>query len=509
MKRFPTFLLKTLLSFAAIFVFINCPKGGGKGLLFFPSGGDGIVHGIAIFESSTQYPSGSTYVIGSAVQSTTGSTKTLTLKNNGSQTVTLTGSPVVAKSGAHASQFIIDSQPGDTSLDPGESTTFTMHFAPDNSTGVKTGILTINSDDPIVGNYSLNLSGTSTPTPVPRIEVKVGSTVLTDDSAGSKQTFSTQENTSSAAKTVTVKNTGDVATTLSLSPAVDITGTGAAYFSVTQPASTSLAPGDSTTFDITFNPNNTVARTAKVQIHSNDPNTGNFRIQVEGTGTPTPVPQIEVTYVNNSSITENATTGSGHNFSFGSFFPGVSSTAKTFTIKNVGDASTTLSISGAGVDNTTDFTVSSIGSSTLATNASTTFTVTFNPQATGSKTATLTITSSNGSAGSSSSSTVNLSGTGGQRDILVTWTNAKEKAVHRANGGYKLCYKNGSTFTLDSDTGVTCVDVPYVSGSFSPNSKLVTVSAAGTYYFKVKSFSEYNSGSAFSSQTTATVTTPN
>ncbi|MFB5650807.1 choice-of-anchor D domain-containing protein [Leptospira wolffii] len=507
MKRFPTFLLKTLLSFAAIFVFINCPKGGGKGLLFFPSGGgESIVHGIAVFESSHQYASGSTYVIGSVVQNTTGSTKTLTIKNNGDQTVTLTGAPVVDKSGTHASQFVIDAQPADTSLDPGDSTTFTIHFAPDNSTGVKTAVLTINSDDPIVGNYSLNLSGTSTPTPVPRIEVKVGTTVLSDNAAGSKQTFSTQENTTSSAKTITVKNTGEL--TLTLSPAVDIAGTDPSYFVVTQPGDTSLDPNESTTFTIKFSPNNTTARNATVQIHSNDPNTSNFRILVGGTGTAAPAAQIEVTYVNNSSATENATTGSGHTFSFGSFFPGVSSTAKTFTIKNVGDASTTLNISGASVDNTTDFTVSTIGSSTLVTNASTTFTVTFNPQATGSKTATLTITSSNGNAGTSSSSTIDLSGTGGKRDVLVSWTNAKEKAVHRANGGYKICYKNGSTFTLDSDSGVNCVTAPWVSGTYAPNSKLVTMTSAGTYYIKVKSYSEYNTGSAFSSQTTATVSTP-
>ncbi len=507
MKRFPIFILRSVIFLGILFFFAtaNCGGGGKKGLLFFPPSTP-VAQGISVSESSTEYTSGSTYVIGSVVQNTVGSTKTLTITNNGEQTVNLTGTPVAQITGTHASQFIVDTQPGDIILDPSESVTFTLHFAPDNSTGVKTAILTINSDDPNIGNYSLHLSGTSTPTPVPRIEVKVGSTVLTDDASGSKQTFSTLENTTSAAKTVTIKNTGTL--TLSLSPAVDLTGTGSAYFNVTQPGSTSLAPNASTTFTVTFSPTDTAARTAKVQIHSDDPNTGNFRIQVEGTGTPTPVPQIEVTYVNNSSSTENATTGTGHTYSFGSLFPGVASTAKTFTIKNVGDTSTTLSITGASVDNTTDFTVSSIGSSSLATNASTTFTVTFNAATTGAKTATLTVSSSNGSAGSASTSTIDLSGTGGQKDINVTWTNAKEKAVHRANGGYKLCQKKGSTFTLEGDTGVTCTSVPYVSGSFSPNNKTVTVTSAGTYFFKVKSFSEYNTGSAFSSQTTATVTSP-
>ncbi|PJZ66808.1 choice-of-anchor D domain-containing protein [Leptospira wolffii] len=502
MKRFPTFLLKTLLSFAAIFVFINCPKGGGKGLLFFPSSGESLVHGIAVFESSHQYASGSTYVIGSVVQNTTGSTKTLTIKNNGDQTVTLTGAPVVDKSGTHASQFVIDAQPADTSLDPGDSTTFTIHFAPDNSTGVKTAILTINSDDPIVGNYSLNLSGTSTPTPVPRIEVKVGGNSLTDDYSGSKQTFGTQENTTSTARTVTIRNIGDLA--LTLSPSVDITGTGAAYFTITQPSDTNLSPNESTTFTIKFAPTDTTVRTAKVQIHSNDPNVGNFRIQVEGTGTPTPYAKLKLTYVNNSSLTEDASTSTPSSpYDFGGFLLNQTSTAKTFTIQNVGDASTTLHITGASVSDTTNYTVSAIGSTNLAQNASTTFTVKFRPTTSGIKNAVLTVTTSNGgTTGASTSSTINLTGSAGVAKVNVSWTNVKEKAVHRGNGGYKVCYKAGSTFTNEGDSGVTCVSVPYVSGSYAPNNKTILVEVPSTtYYILVKAFSEYNTGSAFSGTT--------
>lgn len=509
MKRFPTFFRNGILALAIILAFIHCPPKGGKGLLFFPpSPEDTSVKGIVVYdESSTQYASGSTYVIGSVVQNTTGTSKTLTIKNNGSATVTLTGSPSPAViTGAHAAQFILDSQPSTTELDPGDSTEFEIHFSPDNSTGVKTAILTINSDDPIVGNFSLNISGTSTPTPVPRIEVKVGSAVLTDDASGSKQTFSTQENTTSSARTITVKNTGTLA--LTLSPAVDLTGTDTSYFVVTQPGNTNLAPNASTTFTIKFSPNNTTTRTAKVQIHSNDPNVGNFRIQVEGTGTPTPYPKLKLTYVDNGGLTEDASTSTpAAPYSFGTLVTGKSSPTKTFTIQNVGDASTTLNIDSVSVNDTTNYTISAVGSTTLAQNASTTFTVKFNPTTTGTKNAVLTVNTLNGgTAGAATSSTINLTGAAGAAQLNISWANAKEKAVHRGNGGYKVCYKAGSTFTNEGDSGVSCVSVPYVSGSFAPNTKSIIVSTASTtYYIKVKSFSEYNTGSAFSTETTVSV----
>ncbi|TGM11211.1 choice-of-anchor D domain-containing protein [Leptospira selangorensis] len=496
-----------LLLIYFLFIFYSCKGEGKSPFFFFPSSESPSVHGIVLKESGKEYPSGSTFVLGNVVRNTQGQSIQFKLVNQGSSVVNIGEGSII---GTNASEFLLISPSLTSALDPGDYKEFEIKFSPDNNLGVKTGIFTINSDDPVVGNYSLKLTGTSIPAPAPRIEVKISSTILTDNSSGSQQNFSTRENTQSTPKTVTVKNTGNL--NLNLNNPIDIQGSDNAYFSVTQPSKTTLAPSESTTFTIKFNPNNTTVRNAIAQIYTDDPNIPIFRILLEGTGTPTPVPKIEITYVNNSSITENATLPGLHSFNFGSIFPNSSSASKTFIIKNVGDIGTTLNITGAEVSNSTNFTVSSISSLSLTknngTDPATTFTVTFNPNSIGNQTATLTISSTNGASGNISNNTVELSGVGGKRDVLLSWTSSKEKGVHQTGGGYTLCYKKTSSFNTPSETGVSCLTVPYISGPYAPNSVTATLSSAGTYYFRVRAYSEKNTAANFSTAFTLTVTSP-
>ncbi|TGL59468.1 choice-of-anchor D domain-containing protein [Leptospira sarikeiensis] len=488
-----------------LFLSLNCNGDSQSPFYFFTPFEPASVNGIVLRESGREYPSGSTFVLGNVTSNTEGESILFKIVNQGNSVVGIGNGTIT---GSNASEFVLVGPNLTTVLEPGDYKEFEIKFSPNNTTGVKTAILNISSDDPIVGNYSIKLSGTSVAAAAPRIEVKISSTSLSDNSSGSQQNFSTRENTTSTSKTVTIKNTGNLS--LYLNNPIDVQGSDNVYFAVAQPFKTTLAPKQSTTFTVNFSPNNTITKNAKLQIYSNDPNIPIFRILLAGTGTPTPVPKIEITYTNNSSMTENVTIPGSHSFSFGSIFPNSSSTSKTFTIKNVGDTGTTLNISNASISDNTNFTVSSISSVNLtktnATDPAATFTVIFNPNTIGNKATVLTITSANGSSGNSSNHTIDLSGVGGKRDILLSWTSSKEKGVHQTGGGYSLCYKKGSSFNSSTDTGVSCINIPYVSGPFAPNSAIATMDSSGIFYFRIKAYSVINSTANFSAAFTVTVT---
>ena len=78
------------------------------------------------------------------------------ITNSGGSTVVLTNSPAVVVAGG-SGQFTV-TQPGDTSLSPGESTTFSIEFDP-SSTGVQTGLVTISSTDTNRSDYVFSVEG--------------------------------------------------------------------------------------------------------------------------------------------------------------------------------------------------------------------------------------------------------------------------------------------------------------------------------------------------------------
>ncbi|MEO5916422.1 MAG: MBG domain-containing protein [Luteolibacter sp.] len=109
---------------------------------------------------------------------------------------------------------------------------------------------------------------------------------------------------------------------------------------------------------------------------------------ITGSFLPDNTPEIAV----EQPVGTNLTDGSA-SMSCGSVLVGSSSSPLTFTVKNVGSANLTgLSVSKDGASSA-DFTVGSLGATTLAAGASNTFTVTFSPSAPGSRTAAIHIAS--------------------------------------------------------------------------------------------------------------------
>jgi len=191
-------------------------------------------------------------------------------------------------------------------------------------------------------------------------------------------------NTASPAKTVTLKNTGTTSLTIT---AIAITGTNAGDYAQTNTCGSSLAASASCTFSVTFKPTASGTRSAALSITDN------------ASGSPQTVP-----------LTGIGTTAKlvPTSLNFGTVAVGVTSAAKTVTLTNLG--TTALTISGIAITGTNagDYAQTNTCGSSLAASASCTFSVTFKPTASGTRSAALSITDN----ASGSPQTVGLTGTG-------------------------------------------------------------------------------------------------
>ncbi|MDF3821546.1 choice-of-anchor D domain-containing protein [Leptospira sp. 96542] len=498
-------VIRIITLFSLIFV-LSCVGGGGGGggeglLALVGLGGGGSAADVPapkleiLYEGVTR-ESGSTLDIGSEpINTSDGKTGTVTIKNSGNVTITLPGSPnIVALSGTNENQFTI-SQPSSSGLAPGQSTSFTINFKP-TSIGEKIASIKIESSDAAVSAFQMNLKGEGGAA-APKIAVSVAATQVSAN--GSHAMGSVEVDSTGGAVTFTVKNNGSADAILD-NPSVISTDPqfvlNLAGFSGT------IAANTSKTFNIQFAPASTGSKSSNITIAYNT--SMSFVFTVTGTGTPKPVPTIAISHDSN-----NLTAG-GTIPTFGVIWPTLSSATKTVTINNTGTATMTgITITKPSGD-AAQFTVSAFsGGATLAAGASGTFTIRFDPVATGSKTAVVRVATSNGNNGAASQADINVSGTGKTgAEVLVSWTATSEKAANDTDGGYKVCYSQGSGFTaVHNGTSVYCADVPNAGGT-TPNSKVISVPNFGNWYFKVYSYGKFNTAGGTPSSQSSVVSVP-
>ncbi len=429
--------------------------------------GTGIAPEINIKQAATNIASGGNYDFGSVNTSASSGAITFTIENLGTAVLNLTGGTKVAISGTNASEFAV-LQPAGASIAAAGNATFTVAFNP-LTTGAKTATLTISNNDSDEGTYTIVITGTATLPPAPEINVTDGSTnVLTgttydlgsavNGSAGSTVTF-------------TIENLGTATLNLTGGTLVAKSGTNAADFTVTQPSSASVAASGNVTFTVTFNPSAVGTRTAILTIANNDANEGSYVINLTAVGTAAPAPEINV-----SESGSNVLTGTTYNM--GSLVNLTSGSPVTFAIENLGTATlnltggTIVAISGA---NASDFAVTQPSSSTVAAASNTTFTVTFNPSAVGTRNAMLTITNNDANEGTY---TINLQGTS-------TASPTPEINVQASS----VNYLTGSTYAMGSvasgSAGSPVVFTIQNTGTATLNISSVTISGAGNAHFSL------------------------
>ncbi|TBN00379.1 choice-of-anchor D domain-containing protein [Hyunsoonleella flava] len=324
-------------------------------------------------------------------------TRTFTIENLGNVDLNLTGgSPYVVISGADAADFSVTAIPS-TPISASGSTTFSIMFSP-STTGTKNATLTIANDDSDEAPYNFDIQGTAY-IPAPEIDILGNSTSISDGditpATADHTDFGNVGTGYSFTRTFTIENTGTADLNLTgVSPYVVISGVNAADFSVTTIPASTISASNFTTFVITFSPTTNGLKNATLTIANNDSDENPYNFAIRGTGTP-PAPEIDITG-NSISIADGDTTPDINDFTdFGSVSVTGDTRTYTFTIDNLGTGDLNLTggspyitISGT---HAADFSVTSIPSTPISVGSSTTFSITFDPSATGTRSATITI----------------------------------------------------------------------------------------------------------------------
>ena len=323
-------------------------------------------------------------------------TRTFTIRNTGAAALTLNGSPSVQISGAAAADFTVTVTPS-TSVASGGSTTFQVQFDP-SAGGLRSATISIPNNDSNENPYDFAIQGTGL---APEMDVKGNSVSIMDgDGTPSTSDYTDFGNADvllgSVVRTFTIENTGGADLTLSGSPIVEISGTHAGDFTITQqPASTTVtSSGGSVTFQVTFNPSASGLRSAEISIANTDLDENPYNFSIQGTGTA--AAEMDVRGLGNSIADGDVTPDASDDTEFGSADILTGTVIHTFSIVNTG--SDDLNLTGTprieiGGANAGDFLVSQQPASGTVSSGggSLTFEVTFNPTLKGLRQAVISI----------------------------------------------------------------------------------------------------------------------
>jgi Abnormal spindle-like microcephaly-assoc'd, ASPM-SPD-2-Hydin len=271
----------------------------------------------------------------------------------------------------------------------------------------------------VIGN-----SGNQTRTVTVNVVIPVTSVRL---STASINFGSQQQNTTSAGQNVIVQNTGKTA--LSFTSA-----TASTNFAISKnTCGTSLAAGASCTITVTFTPKSIGTINGTLTIVDGDVTSPQV-VTLTGTGTSGPTVSLSPASLN-----------------FGSVLVKSASAPMTVTLTNTGGG--TLTFTGgnaAGITitgtNKADFTQTNNCGSSVAAGASCTITVTFTPQASGTRSAAVTLTDNAGNG----TQTVNLAGTGAYPTVTLTPSTLGfgNVEVNYSSGTLTSTVKNSGLVTL-------------------------------------------------------------
>ncbi|MBP7460912.1 MAG: choice-of-anchor D domain-containing protein, partial [Candidatus Delongbacteria bacterium] len=322
---------------------------------------------------------------------------TFTITNSGTGTLTLTdASPYVTIGGTHPGDFSLTQTPSSSIASGGGTTTFRITFNP-SATGTRSATLSIANDDSDENPYNFSIQGTGI---APEMAVEGNATEIADGDATPSSIDHTDFGnadiaTGTVVRTFTINNTGTDSLHLSGTPIVTLGGADAAEFSVSaQPASATIAAAGNTTFQVTFNPTTTGTRSATVSIANDDSDENPYNFSIQGTGTV--APEMDVAGNGTSIADGDATPSSTDDTDFGTLNVNTGSSEHTFTITNSGTGTLTLTDASPyvaiGGTHPGDFSLTQTPSSSIASGGgTTTFKITFNPSATGTRSATISI----------------------------------------------------------------------------------------------------------------------
>jgi Abnormal spindle-like microcephaly-assoc'd, ASPM-SPD-2-Hydin len=329
--------------------------------LVIPLAGTGVVNTLQLSVSPASLSFGNLATGSTAAQN-------VTISNTGNSSVS------ISQISATGTGFSTNGITLPLSLAGGQSTSFSVTFAPASS-GNLTGSVTVVSNA-TNSPATISLTGTGIQ---PQISVTPSSVSFGNIAVGTSGT-----------QALTIRNTGTAALNVTQASLV---GTGFTSTGLTLPLS--VPPGGSTSFTVGFAPSSAATSSGSITLVSNAPNSS-LVIPLAGAGTVNTL-QLSV---------------SPASLSFGNLATG-SSSAQNVTISNTGNSSVSISqISATGTGFSTNGITLPLS---LAGGQSTSFSVTFAPASSGNLTGSVTVVSN----ATNSPATISLSGTGVQPQISV------------------------------------------------------------------------------------------
>ena len=188
--------------------------------------------------------------------------------------------------------------------------------------------------------------------------------------------------------TYTIQNTGNLPLNIG---SITFSGANGADFTVIGLPSSTVAAGSSTTFTVRFYPTISGIKNATINIANDDSNENPYNFSIRGTGIDLGVAQEIEIQGNATVIPDNGAVTSTDNWTIlGDTFVSTSIT-RTFTIKNTGATTLTIGTISFSGTNSSEFTVTSAPSASVAGGSSTTFVVRLLPTAAGVRTAAISI----------------------------------------------------------------------------------------------------------------------
>jgi uncharacterized delta-60 repeat protein len=380
--------------------------------------------------------------------------QTFTLRNTG--TAPLNGISIT-KDGTNSAEFTISTPV--TSLAVGAAATFNVTFSPTGSGGARSAAIHIASSDLDENPFTIALTGTANAAEI-EVEQPAGSGLVDGVSTVDYGPVLVGSN---LIRTFTIRNSGALTLSgLSLSKA----GTDSANFTLGSLSVSTLAAGATTTFTVTFAPGAAVTRNATVRVASNDFDENPFDIAVTGVGV---VPEIAIEQPAGTNLTDGGST-----VTYGTVNVGGSVT-QPFTVRNTGTAALTgLALSKAGT-NTADFTLGTLSVTTLNPGESTTFDVTFIPQAYGSRSAILRVASSDAD---ENPFDITLTGTGLATEIVVeqpVGTNVSDGGS-KSFGSVLLGSSTSLSFTIKNIGNIDLTDLSIIKDGANADEFTITAS---------------------------------
>lgn len=202
----------------------------------------------------------------------------LTVINNGPVNLTL---GTISLSGSHTADFVIGT-PTKTTLAPGERSVLSVVFTP-SAAGTRHAILSIVNNDDNESPFTVQLSGEGIAPVIPEVVsflVSKGSDNLVDGQ-GTQNLGKVKVGTTSQTTIYTIRNNGN--TTLS-GLQVRLTGPQASDFVIVGQPTTSLAPGETASFEVAYKPGSARTSNATLRIRNDQSGADLFDIALTGQG---------------------------------------------------------------------------------------------------------------------------------------------------------------------------------------------------------------------------------